>query len=293
MIKIKEFAKLCQCSTQTLRYYDQVKLLSPIHVDRENNYRYYTKNQLFDYIKIKNLQLADFSISEIKSLLKSSDEEIYLAFDQKISNLEERLAKTLKIKETYHIENNIMEKLLQLIKENVKNAFDPELVKQEYKISDSEVSTYVEEWEEMFTNALLSDENMVKFTEAGLIESGLTEEQMIQALGKFKSLEGMWNSGFDPDPYPVLREFHAWAYLHEIMTDLCQVEDGANIIYYLNVTPDKLDLAFTLPTILLQTVLRKNPGKSLQLECQVGTSSDKVNHVYILDKLSKGLTPGN
>lgn len=286
MIKIKEFANLCQCSTQTLRYYDQVKLLSPVHVDAENNYRYYTRNQLFDYIKIKNLQLADFSISEIKSLLKSSDEEIYRAFDQKISNLEERLAKTLKIKETYHIENNVMEKLLQLIKENFKKAFDPELVKQEYKINDSELAAYVEEWEEMFANALLSNENMARFMEEGLIESGLTEEQMLQAMNKFKTLDYQAENDFNAADYTILREFHGWNYLHEIMAELCAIEDGANIIYYLNVTPDKLDLAFTLPTILLQTVLKENTGKSLQLECQVRTSTDKTNHLYILDKAS-------
>lgn len=172
MIKIKEFAGLCQCSTQTLRYYDQVGLLSPAYVDDENSYRYYERNQLYDYIKIKNLQLADFSITEIKGLLKSSDEDIYHAFDQKIN------------------------------------------------VAD----------------------------------------------------------------YPVLQGIHDWNYLHEIMADLCAIKNAADIIYYLEVTPDKLDLAFTLPTILLQTVLRQNPEKSLQLECQVRTSPDDSNHVYILDK---------
>jgi len=52
MIKIKEFANLCQCSTQTLRYYDRIKLLSPAYVDDENGYRYY-KHQLYDYIKLR------------------------------------------------------------------------------------------------------------------------------------------------------------------------------------------------------------------------------------------------
>ncbi len=111
MIKIKEFANLCQCSTQTLRYYDRIKLLSPAYVDDENGYRYYKQNQLYDYIKIKNLQLADFSIAEIKNLLKSSDEDIYHAFDQKINSLKDRLANTLKIKETYRIENNMIKKI--------------------------------------------------------------------------------------------------------------------------------------------------------------------------------------
>lgn len=278
MIKIKEFANLCQCSTQTLRYYDQLKLLSPAYVDDENNYRYYERNQLYDYIKIKNLQLADFSITEIKNLLKSSDEDIYHAFDQKINNLKDRLAKTLKIKETYHIENSTMKKFLQIIKEKFKEAMKPGLVMREYDLSEAQLNSYVEEWEEMFTNALLNADNPTGF--AG---SGLTEEQIMQAMDQFKTLNYKPDNNVNLTDYTILQEFHGWNYLHEIMTDLCAIQNDDNILYYLEVTPDKLELAFTLPTILLQTVLRQNPEKSLQLECQVQTSTDNTNHIYVLD----------
>lgn len=285
MIKIKEFANLCQCSTQTLRYYDQLKLLSPAYVDDENNYRYYEKNQLYDYIKIKNLQLADFSIAEIKKLLKSSDEDIYDAFDQKINNLKDRLAKTLKIKETYHIENSAMEKFLRIITEKFKEAMNTELVMREYSLSEAQLNSYVEEWEEMFTNALLKADNLTGF--AG---SGLTEEQIMQAMDKFKTLNYQPDNNINVTDYTILREFHGWDYLHQIMTDLCAIKNDDNVLYYLEVIPDKLELAFTLPTILLQTVLRQNPEKSLQLECQVQTSTDNLNHIYMLDNQSQSQT---
>ncbi|HHT14822.1 MAG TPA: hypothetical protein GXZ86_02990 [Clostridiales bacterium] len=67
------------------------------------------------------------------------------------------------------------------------------------------------------------------------------------------------------------------------MDDLCKVKDGDHIIYYLEVIPDKLNLSFTLPTVLLQTVLKRNPQKSLQLKCEIQPSPDKSNHIYILD----------
>lgn len=38
---IKEFAKLCGCNPQTLRYYDRVGLLKPVRVDRYSDYRFY------------------------------------------------------------------------------------------------------------------------------------------------------------------------------------------------------------------------------------------------------------
>lgn len=68
MMTIKEFARLCNCSTQTLRYYDRIGLLKPIKVDQWSRYRYYIEPQALDFIKTKNLQAADFSIQEIHSL---------------------------------------------------------------------------------------------------------------------------------------------------------------------------------------------------------------------------------
>ena len=39
-------------------------------------------------------------------LITVIDEEVCLAFDQKIDKLKDKLAKTIKIKETYHIEKH-------------------------------------------------------------------------------------------------------------------------------------------------------------------------------------------
>ena len=62
MMTIKEFASLCNCNTQTLRYYDKIDLLKPVKVDQWSGYRYYEKSQAIDFVKIKNLQAADFTI---------------------------------------------------------------------------------------------------------------------------------------------------------------------------------------------------------------------------------------
>ena len=68
MMTIKELATLCGCNTQTLRYYDKIDLLKPVKVDQWSGYRYYTKAQAIAFVKIKNLQAADFTIDEIKAL---------------------------------------------------------------------------------------------------------------------------------------------------------------------------------------------------------------------------------
>ena len=80
---IKEFAKLCGCNPQTLRYYDRVGLLKPVRVDRYSGYRFYDEEQAVTFVKIKNLQSALFTIDEIKPLLDADSATVYKVFDEK------------------------------------------------------------------------------------------------------------------------------------------------------------------------------------------------------------------
>ena len=81
---IKEFAALVECNPQTLRYYDKENLLKPVKVDEWTGYRYYEAEQALDFVKIKNLQNAGFTIDEIKKLANADNETILAAFDEKI-----------------------------------------------------------------------------------------------------------------------------------------------------------------------------------------------------------------
>ena len=110
---IKEFAALCTCSSQTLRYYDKIGLLKPASVDPWSGYRYYEPQQAIEFVKIKNLQTADFSISEIKLLLTKSDDEIFEAFAEKVAAQELKLQRIIEIQKTYLSEKTNMEKIIQ------------------------------------------------------------------------------------------------------------------------------------------------------------------------------------
>ena len=126
---IKEFAKLCNCNPQTLRYYDKEDLLKPKTVDSWTGYRHYSEEQALDFVKIKNLQDADFSIKEIKELLGKSDEEIYRAFDRKIEEQVEKLERIRKTQATYLSEKQKMEAKIREIREKVMAAarvYDPQ-----------------------------------------------------------------------------------------------------------------------------------------------------------------------
>lgn len=69
MIKIGDFSKFVQVPVATLRYYDQVGLLKPVHVDRFTGYRYYSFSQLPRLNRILALKGLGFSLEQISVVL--------------------------------------------------------------------------------------------------------------------------------------------------------------------------------------------------------------------------------
>jgi DNA-binding transcriptional MerR regulator len=70
MLKIGDFSRLSQIPVKTLRFYDDVRLLSPIHVDSATGYRYYSADQLSQLNRILVFKDLGFSLGEIADLLK-------------------------------------------------------------------------------------------------------------------------------------------------------------------------------------------------------------------------------
>jgi len=69
MIRIGDFSKLSRITIKTLRYYDEVGLLRPAHVDDATGYRYYDYHQLPRLNRILALKDLGFSLEEISRLL--------------------------------------------------------------------------------------------------------------------------------------------------------------------------------------------------------------------------------
>jgi len=61
---IKEVAELLNLSAYTLRYYDEIGVLSPKRAN--NGYRYYSEVDLFSLKYIEVMKYANFSLTEIK-----------------------------------------------------------------------------------------------------------------------------------------------------------------------------------------------------------------------------------
>ncbi|MBR5230637.1 MAG: MerR family transcriptional regulator, partial [Clostridia bacterium] len=155
MMTIKEFATLCGCNTQTLRYYDKIDLLKPVKVDQWSGYRYYTKAQAIAFVKIKNLQAADFTIDEIKALLTMPDQRVFEAFDQKIAEQAQKLERIKEIQQSYLTEKTNMEKLVQSASDYLFHAVSDFEMLREFGMSPADGEAVVTKLKEFYERTTL------------------------------------------------------------------------------------------------------------------------------------------
>lgn len=88
LLTIGEMAKLNDVSQQTLRLYDKIDLLKPIHIDEITGYRYYDIKQsarmdIIQYMKSLGMHLKEIkvsldkkNISIIEDILVKQNEQI-------------------------------------------------------------------------------------------------------------------------------------------------------------------------------------------------------------------------
>ena len=154
---IKEFATLCGCNAQTLRYYDKIDVLKPVKVDPISGYRYYVKSQAIDFVKIKNFQSTDFTIDEIKGLLTMSDQQVFEAFDQKIAEQVQKLERIKKIQQSYLTEKNNMEKLVQCASDYLFHAISDFEMLREFEMSPADGEAVILKLKEFYERTTLRD----------------------------------------------------------------------------------------------------------------------------------------
>jgi DNA-binding transcriptional MerR regulator len=95
LLSIGEFSKICEVSTKTLRYYDEIGLINPDEINPENGYRYYSIRQLKKMLFINHLKSYHFSLEEIKAILElnedQSEEKLMFALNGKRREIQEKL----------------------------------------------------------------------------------------------------------------------------------------------------------------------------------------------------------
>ena len=154
---INELAKLSGISTRTLRYYDEIGLLKPSHVEG-NGYRNYSQDEIDRLQQILFYRALDFKLDEIKVLLNNPSYQ-----------LKDALLK--------------QQKLLKKKRANL----DHLIVTIEKTISEmeGEITMTNEQKFEVFKNKLI-EENEQQFGKE--IRERYEEEQVVASYGKLKEM---------------------------------------------------------------------------------------------------------
>lgn len=106
---IGEMSKLHRTTIKTLRYYDEIGLLKPIQIDKNNGYRYYSTEQFEQLNTIHYLKDLGFSLQEIKAHLEHRNIDDFLALLRKQKELTEH-----KIRELQQIRNRFQHRIEDL-----------------------------------------------------------------------------------------------------------------------------------------------------------------------------------
>ncbi len=108
-LRIGEFAKLKNVTTETLRHYDRVDLLKPVEIDSETGYRYYSVFQSAKLASIIELKALGFSIGETKDFF--NNRKLAQTHDL-LENKHDELK--VKIRELMMLEKSLSKKLSHL-----------------------------------------------------------------------------------------------------------------------------------------------------------------------------------
>ena len=300
MMTIKEFAKLCSCNAQTLRYYDKIDLLKPVKVDPWSGYRYYAPTQAIDFVKIKNLQAADFTIDEIKSLLTQSDQLVYEAFGRKIAEQEQKLERIREIQQSYLTEKTMMEKIVHSVSDFILRSCTNLDALREFGLTPEDapevlarLRTYLNHW--IAPNAdpdcdwdeitlVINDETF--HGEHDVLErlQTLAEEKPSNTvlLGDSTITQ---DGDFDPADHITLWEKHGWEHVHEFMDEIPSMEKGEQYCFWIHLKGDqyKDDLSFGM--FMLGAMLLKYQTDDIVMGCVTTRSPDSKNHFALLRKL--------
>ena len=125
--KIGEISKMYGVSIKSLRYYQQIKLLTPSIIDPYTHYRYYGSEEMLKLFYIGQLRERGFTLLEIKEMFAkgiftsdiTSLENNIQKYEQEIESLKKRLDIMKKILAKKSLWSNMSEKEQAIIENTI------------------------------------------------------------------------------------------------------------------------------------------------------------------------------
>ena len=295
MITIQGFAKLCGCNTQTLRYYDRIGLMKPAKVDEWTGYRYYEEEQALLFVKIKNLQQADFSIGEIKALLPGDDDLLIAALERKIEEQKRKLEKIREIQQSYLHEvmdmRNMVNMLMNLVEGGANN---PVLWKEFGLDTEAETETRarvhetIADWLSQCREAGAGIAQQMGGQDPAVVKEVL--DTLASGNPDGKSLlvavereEGGSGEALPPDAEKVC-EYSGWEHVSEWIRGIPRPDGGKQTYCRFRVRKDSPVGDPGFPTLMLAVMDALYGTVQGGMNCTIALSDDGINHFELLQK---------
>lgn len=93
LLSIGQFARAAQLSNKALRLYDQTGLFSPVYVDPDSGYRYYSPAQLTQARLIRTMRQMDMPLAAIRQVLAAAPAPAEALVQAFLHSQEQRLAR--------------------------------------------------------------------------------------------------------------------------------------------------------------------------------------------------------
>ncbi len=295
---IKEFAELCSCNKQTLRYYDRIDLLKPVRVDPWSGYRYYDPKQAIDFVKIKNLQAADFSIEEIKKLLTLPEQQVYEAFDVKIAEQSQKLQRIREIQQSYLAEKITMEKIIYSMTDYILSQCNHPEVLEEFGLSISDAPAIVSRLRTYLNGhaqlpvgevSMTINDKVIQGKEAVLDQiHALTKENLEDTILLSTGYGHSMEHNTDPDPdygdYETIFECKGWAHISDFIDMLPHLEQGETYCLWVHSRNAAAsdDLSFNM--FFMGAVIYKQSLQDVIINGATSTGENQENHFKLLRK---------
>ena len=294
MITIQGFAKLCGCNAQTLRYYDRIDLLTPAKVDEWTGYRYYEEEQALQFVKIKNLQQAGFSIEEIKTLLPGDDDLLMAAFERKIEEQQQKLERIREIQRSCLKEMMDIQKLVRAIIGFVDKHLDSTALWEEFGMDLNRKPEITAKAHAMLANLMAENREMLETVTLKMDDRAVTGvEDVIRAFegGNLDTADKILinpDGTEEPDGVPedavVVFERHGWAHISEWIREMPVLNEAGERYCVFELTAESAANCSGLPTMMLVMMASEMDELKGGVTCNARSSKDGQNHFTLLYK---------
>ena len=252
MLTVGNFAILCACTPQTLRYYDRVGLLKPAQVDEWTGYRYYEESQVLDYQKIRSLQGAGFAIGEIRRLLHAPAEDVRAALRRKRDELTEKQRRLAELQNSGFPAEETME---ERIEEGRKSML---ALCEEISAKDLE--------------ELGLEPAMLEPLRAQLKEYWVDVFQGVRAL-RLQERRQLTDTGWHRE---------GWEKVGEALWELPELEDGGSYQLEFSFKKPEHPVDMNYLGVMIGAVLLRNPGKKFRLGVEPVPIYTEENRIRLL-----------